>query len=364
MGKRLLAIATAGLMATGAITACDTSGDSSDDGNGGGGAGKPRVGVLLPDSGGPERFDTDVQKYLQQSFDTAGIPVEIVNAEGDRDDFQKFGKDLVEDNIKVLIMANLDSISGQYVIDAAHAKDIPVIDYDRLTLNGGADYYVSFDNQEIGRQLAYGLVSCIDETGNKTGKTMVAELNGSPTDNRAMQYKAGSDSVLTSLYDNSTYGKGPEDQTDEAGEIFQQMLSQQPKISAVLAADDDLANEVIKVLRERKLNGKVPVTGQDATTVGLRNVLLGDQCLTVYKRISLEAQTAAYLAIQLFQGKQPKVPGRLKDPESGGEVPFVSLVPLPITAAEVKDVVADGFVTKQDLCTAAFAKLCAQYGVK
>jgi D-xylose transport system substrate-binding protein len=198
---------------------------------------------------------------------------------------------------------------------------------------------------------------------------MIAEINGSPTDNRAMLYKAGYDSVLTSKYDDAAYVKGPDQSVPDghdadAGKIFEQMLAQQPKISAVLAADDDLADAVIQVLKKKHLNGKVPVTGQDATVKGLQNVLAGDQCLTIYKRIALEAQTAAYLAIQLFKGKTPTVPGRLKDPESGGDVPFVSLAPLTITADEVKDVVADKFVTKAQLCTGEFAKLCADNGVQ
>ena len=367
MRKKLLALATVGLMATAAITACDDSGDSSDGGDSGAASGKARVGVILPDRGGTERWDTDVQKSLQKSFDEARIPVDIQNASGDKADFKRIGKDMIDSGVKVLIMANLDSISGQDVIDRAHAKHVPVIDYDRLTVNGGADYYVSFDNQEIGRQQAFGLVNCLAERG--TVKPMVAEINGSPTDNRALLYKAGYDSVLIEKYDDSSYIKGPDQSVPEghdadAGKIFEQMLAQQPKISAVLAADDGLANAVIDVLQRKHLAGKVPVTGQDATVQGLQNVLSGNQCLTIYKRIALEAQTAAYLAIQLFNGRKPTVPGRLKDPESGADVPFASLVPLSITADEVKDVVADKFVTKAQVCTAAYAKLCATYNVK
>jgi D-xylose transport system substrate-binding protein len=366
MRKKVLALAAVGLMATGAMTACDDAGDSSDGSNGSGSSVKARVGVILPDSTGPERWATDVQKALKESFATAGITAEIKNAEGDKEEFKRIGKKMVDSGAKVIVMANLDSISGQYVIGLAHDKNIPVIDYDRLTLNGGADYYVSFDNEDIGRQQGYGLVTCIGDSG--ATDPVVAEINGSPTDNRAMQYKAGYDSVLTTKYDDADFTKGPDqsvsDAGDDAGRIFEQMLKQQPRISAVLAANDAVANEVIKVLRKKGLAGKVPVTGQDATVVGLQNVLSGEQCLTVYKRISLEAQTAAYLAIQLYKGQKPTVPGRLKDPESGGDVPYVSLVPLLITAAEVKDVVADKFVTKEELCTGKFVQLCADNGVK
>jgi D-xylose transport system substrate-binding protein len=44
-------------------------------------------------------------------------------------------------------------------------------------------------------------------------------------------------------------------------------------------------------------------------------------------------------------------------------VPSVLLVPKPIVKESVKDVVADGFVTKEALCTGSFAKLCADNGI-
>jgi len=56
---------------------------------------------------------------------------------------------------------------------------------------------------------------------------------------------------------------------------------------------------------------------------------------------------------------------RIKDPESGAYVPFVKLPPKLIVRSTVKDVVADGFVTKADVCnTPKLADLCEQYGVK
>ena len=47
----------------------------------------------------------------------------------------------------------------------------------------------------------------------------------------------------------------------------------------------------------QKHNLKVPVTGQDATVDGLRNILTGDQCMTVYKPVKAEAAAAAAAAI-------------------------------------------------------------------
>jgi D-xylose transport system substrate-binding protein len=369
MGKKLLALGMVGVMAAAGMTGCDDSASSSDAGSGStsGSSGQARVGVILPDTKSSQRWKTDDPKFLKAAFDAAGVPVEIKNAEGDRADFQRIGDDMINGGVKVLMIANLDSTSGKAVLDKARAKNIPTIDYDRLTLDGGADYYVSFDNEKVGTLQAYGLMDCLEDL--KIGNPVVAELNGSPTDNNATLFKTGYDSVLQVKYDSAEFTKGPDQSVpdwdnEEGGKIFEQMLKQQPRIGAVLAANDGLGGAVIKVLRKKGLNGKVPVTGQDATVEGLQNLLTGDQCVTIYKPLKPEADTAAGLAIRLFKGEKPTVAGQLKDPESGAYVPFASLTPQSIDVTKVHEVVEDGFVTKKQLCTGKYADLCEQYGVR
>jgi ABC-type sugar transport system substrate-binding protein len=75
------------------------------------------------------------------------------------------------------------------------------------------------------------------------------------------------------------------------------------------------------VLKKNKLNGKVPVTGQDATVQGLQNILAGDQCMTVYKAIKQEADAAAELAIALAKGEKPDHGHRLTRPGVDADVP-------------------------------------------
>ena len=366
MRKKLLALAAVGLLATATMTACDDSNKSSDAGSGsgsGGGSGKARVGVILPDTESSTRWKDVDAKYLKQAFDAQNVPVEIVNAEGDKANFVKIGTDMINSGVKVLIIANLDSDTGKEVLDKAKEKKIPTIDYDRLTLNGGADYYVSFDNYGVGVLQGKYLKRCLSEKGYKN--PVVAELNGSPTDNNATEFKNGYDSELQPMYDAATYTKGPDQSVpdwanDEAGVIFAEMLAQQPRIRGVLAANDGLGNAVIEVLRKKKLNGEIPVTGQDATLQGLQNILLGDQCMTVYKPLKPEAESAADLAIALYNGEAPSTAelSQQKDPESGGYVPFVKLDPIAIDRTNIDRVIEDNFVDKAALCKGKFKKLC------
>jgi D-xylose transport system substrate-binding protein len=136
------------------------------------------------------------------------------------------------------------------------------------------------------------------------------------------------------------------------------------KIDGVLAANDGLGNAAIAILKKNNANGEVPVTGQDATVQGLQNILAGDQCMTVYKAVKKEADAAAALAIGLAKGEQQNAPNTIKDPESGADVPSVLLEPQAITIDNVNDVVADGYVTKDELCAGEFAAKCTEAGVE
>jgi len=363
MRKGICLLAATGLIALGGLSACGS------DNNSGGTtpAKKAKIGVILPDSASSARWETADRKYLEAAFKAAGVDYDIQNAQNDKQAFQTIADQMITGGATVLLIVNLDSGTGKAVIDKAKAQGVGVIDYDRLTLNGGASYYVSFDNEAVGKLQGEGLVKCLTDMGAKN--PVVAELNGSPTDNNATLFKNGYDSVLKPKYDAKEYTKGPDQSVPEwnnttAGTIFEQMMTQTGnKIDGVLAANDGLGNAAISVLKRNGLNGKVPVTGQDATVQGLQNILAGDQCMTVYKAIKGEADAAAALAVSLAKGETVNTGQKVTDPESKKDVPAKLLTPIAITKANVKAVIDDGFVTKAELCTAAYAAACTAAGI-
>ena len=200
---------------------------------------------------------------------------------------------------------NLDSGSGAAIAANAKSQGVKVIDYDRLTLKGDSDYYVSFDNEKVGQLQGEGLVNCL---GDK--KAAVAVLNGSPTDNNATLFKKGYDGVINPKFDSGDWTEVadqsvPDWDNQKALTIFEQMLQKADnKIDGVLAANDGLGNAAISAIKQRKLD-QIPVTGQDATLQGVQNIVAGDQCMTVYKAIKKEADAAAKLAIALAKGETP-----------------------------------------------------------
>ena len=127
-----------------------------------------KVAVLLPDSKSSVRWETVDRPFLQQAFEAAGVEAEIQNAEGDKATQQQQAEQAITNGATVLLLVNLDSGSGAAIAANAKSQDVKVIDYDRLTLDTDAtSYYVSFDNEEVGKLQGQGLVDCIEAAGTK-----------------------------------------------------------------------------------------------------------------------------------------------------------------------------------------------------
>ncbi len=376
MRSKSLALVAAGAGLTLVLTACggnstsagSTSGSSGSSAAAGASSGAT-VGVILPDTKSSARWESQDRPLLQKALTDAGLTPIIQNAEGDTTKFSSIADQMITQGAKVILMANLSSESGAAVQKKAAEAGVVTIDYDRLTLGGSAGYYVSFDNTKVGELQGQGLVDCL---GSKSPASII-QIDGSPTDNNATLFKNGALKVLQPKYDSKAYtlvgDQAIQDWDNQlGGKTFEQLLTANGgKVDGVLAANDGLAGAVITVLQKNGLNGKVPVTGQDATPAGLQAILRGDQCMTVYKDVQKEAAAAADLAIALASGDtakaDAKATGSTQDKTGNRTVKSVLLDPQSITKANVKDVIAGGSVKAADICTGDVAALCTAAGI-
>jgi len=353
------------------VAACGSD-DSSSSGSSGTATAKPetkaKVGVILPDAASSARWETADRKFLGDAFKAAGVESDIQNANGDKAKFATIADQMLNGGANVLLIVNLDSPSAAAVINKAKQQGVPVVDYDRLTLGGGASYYVSFDNVKVGSAIGSGLVKCMQANGKKDGP--VALLNGSPTDNNATLFKQGYEKEITGAgYTVAADQSVPDWDNTKAGTIFEQMFTKaKGNFVGVAAANDGLGGAVASVLKRGGGSKEIPTTGQDATDEGLQRVLLGTQCMTVYKAIKKEADAAANLAIALAKGDtagaDSQATATVDDTETKQKVKSVLLEPQAIFPENVKDVVADGFTTADKLCTSdALKKACEKNGV-
>jgi D-xylose transport system substrate-binding protein len=364
--SKLWVLAAAAVFAlSGTVAACGGDDDDNGGSSGGGGGSKPKVAVLLPDTKSSTRWEQVDRPLLQKALTDGGLDPTVVNAQGDKSTQQQQAEQAITNGAKVLLLVNLDSGSGAAIEANAKAQGLKVIDYDRLTLDTDAnDYYVSFDNVEVGKLQGQGLVDCL---GNKKG-ARIAELNGSPTDNNATLFKQGYDSVLKPKYASGDYVKVddqsvPDWDNQKALTIFEQILEKNSnKVDGVLAANDGLGNAAISALKQRKLP-QIPVTGQDATLEGLQNIVNGDQCMTVYKAIQKEVDAAADLAVALANGKTPTAKTTPVD-NGKHKVPSVLETPVAVTKDNISQYFgAPDYPKRDDICAGKVAANCKKIGL-
>jgi D-xylose transport system substrate-binding protein len=347
----LLILVLSGVMAAAMATAAQDEGS---------------IAVLLPDSASSARWEADDRRFLAAAFDAAGVEYSIVNAEGDAATQLTQAEQAITNGARVILMVNLDSGSGAAIIELARAADVRVIDYDRLTIEGpGADFYVSFDNEAVGRLQGEGLVAAVEAAGLES-PVNVAVLNGSPTDNNATLFKNGYDGVINPFFDSGDWVEVddqsvPDWDNQQALVIFEQILTASGgEVDAAIAANDGLAGSIIAALENQGLP-YIPVTGQDATVGGIQNILAGKQSMTVYKAIKAQAEAAAALAVALLNGEDTSalVTGAVNN--GTNDIPSVLLVPVSVTAENIAEtVIADGFRSWEEICVGDFAQYCPE----
>jgi D-xylose transport system substrate-binding protein len=359
--KRLTAVAVMGLVA--ATAAACGSDDSSTAGGDGGSGGGTDVGVILPDATTSPRWEANDAPSLQAAFDAAGVSSDIQNAQGDVNKFGQLCDQMIGEGVKVLLIVNIDQESGKACLDKATAAGVQSIDYDRLTPGGGAALYVSFDNVKVGEVQGKTLTQCPQVKGQKSVKYV--EIDGAPTDNNATLFKQGYNGVLSKQ---SGWTKVAEQtgnwDAPTAGRVFSSMLGKNPDLKAVMVANDTMAGAVVTDLKRQSLNGKVAVSGQDATAEGLQHIMDGDQCFTVYKPSTAEAEPAIKAIAQLANGQVPDTKGvTVEDPQTHKKVPAILATPVAITKANVATPINDKYTPKNTVCTGAYADKCKAAGV-
>ena len=336
-------------------------------------AGKGNVAVILPDTVTSARYVQFDAPYLTQALTQAGLSSSqftVQNAQGSDATQLSDAQTAITKGATVLIMDPLDAGVGAQIETYAKSHGVAVIDYDRLTLGGSRQYYVSFNNVQVGKIIGQGFQACATDW--KLSKPDVLVMKGDPTDNNATLFAQGYLGVLDPLFSGGSYVKVGEPAGTWTPSValseFQQNFTAHKNINSVLVPNDANAAPIIHYLQTKGVKAKTfPVTGQDATTIGLQNILAGYQCGTAYKPIYLEAQAATALAMYLRAGQKPPaalVNGSTNDSKSNTAVPSVLLTPKWVTTANMAStVVADKFVTVAQLCVGQYTQLCKTAGI-
>ena len=336
-------------------------------------AGHGKIAAILPDTTSSTRYVEFDEPDLTKAMTDAGLPASdiiVQNGQGSDTTFLTDAKADITNGATVLLIDPEDSGTGLQVENYAKAHGVQVINYDRLVLGGPADYYVSFNNVLVGTLIGQGFVSCVKQWNIKHPNVIM--MKGAATDNNATLFAEGYDAVLKSYFSSGAY-------TDVANTVgtwmppvaqteFEAAYTAHPSANSAVIPNDENGTPIITYLKSHGVKPNTfPTTGQDATLVGLQNVLTGYQCGTVYKAVYKEAQAAVALALYLRAGKTPPsslLNGTTTDPTNKDSVPSVLLTPEWVTPSNMVDtIVKDNFVPTSQLCAGSVASDCTKNGI-
>ncbi|MCU1493293.1 MAG: hypothetical protein JWO62_1057 [Acidimicrobiaceae bacterium] len=269
-------------------------------------------------------------------------------------------EDALANGANVIVISPLDTATGVAIVSKAARYHVPVIAYDGMLTGAKIAFYVSFDNTGVGKTQGQYLVQHLAK-----GSTVVM-INGDQTSAPGVEFKQGALSALNPAFTSGELKLGYSADTPQftpataQTEMEQALTKLNNNVQAVLSPNDGIAGGVIAALTAQHLQGKVLVTGQDATAAGLQDILEGTQSMTVFKPIKEEAGTAAKVAVALAEGNTKIISKVAKTKVGNGfmRVPSVLLRPIVVTKANVPIVVKDGGATWSSICTGLPTGLC------
>jgi len=300
-----------------------------------------------------ERWQKDKAEFLKKANEI-GAAVDFQSAENNATKQISQIENMIVSGDNIIVVVPYDANSLTDVIKKAHEAGIKVISYDRLIQNANTDLYISFDNEKVGEYEAQYVIDSAMSKNTLNKKLKVAYIGGSPKDNNSNLLKKGSFKVLQPLIDSGkieiVYDQFTTDWSpDIAYANMKGYLSKSnAQIDAVIAGNDGTAFGVISALKEYKLDGKVPVSGQDAELAALQRIVAGTQTMTVYKSINELASNAVELAVKLVRGIS--IDGTRITNDGSFNVPSVLLNPIPVTNDNMDStVIKDGYHTRNEI---------------
>ena len=369
MRKAFLSAAFAGAAALslGVVAGCSSSSNSSSSSSGSAASGV-QVGVILPDTVSSARYVNADAPALAAECKAKNLNCDIQNAQGSTSTQQSLADKMINtEHVEVLILDPLNPTVGAAIEKEAHSAGVKTIDYDRLDTGASPDYYVSYNNTQVGQLQGQSLVAAVKTQA--ISSPDVAILNGATTDHNAVLFNQGYMSVLQPLIDAGTWKESGQQwvtnwDNPTAGTDFTAMYNKDHNINVVMVANDGMANAVIQDLKNLGIAGKVAVSGQDASAAGLQNILTGDQSFTIYKAAKGEAEPSVDLAQQIINGKVTMTFTSVTDPTNNEQIKSILETPVVITKSNIDLPIKGGDTKLSDVCTSAYASACASAGLQ
>jgi ribose transport system substrate-binding protein len=159
----------------------------------------------------------------------------------------------------------------------------------------GSNYWAahtSFDGVQSGYLQAMALCKALN------GKGQIAAIEGVPSTPPAFQRIAGLKKALAECPGMKLVDTQVGDwQETKAQSITRTWMARYgANLNGIFASNDSMARGAVAALREKGMNGKIPVTGSDGSNIGLQMVKSGDMLATVWNDPVLQGAVSVALA--------------------------------------------------------------------
>ena len=271
---------------------------------------KIKVGLSFSDFA-TERWANE-EKILRKLLEDKGYEVLTQEANHDVKAQNDQIDNMVSQGVKALIVIAEDGDAVVTSVDKAADAGVAVIAYDRLIKSPKIAGYISFNNVEVGRQQADGVMKALDIENWDTaanGPARVVKLGGSPTDNNAILFRKGQDEVVDPLVKDGKIEIVADQWVDNwdaanALKLMENILTgANNDVDAVVASNDGTALGALQALSAQGLAGKVPISGQDATADGCNSIVKGELTVSILKDIRNLSPIAVDMTDNLLNGK-------------------------------------------------------------
>ncbi|WP_311777140.1 multiple monosaccharide ABC transporter substrate-binding protein [Trueperella abortisuis] len=336
-----------------------------------------RVGVSMPTQVS-ERWIAD-GNAIKAQLEEKGYTVDLQFANDDIPTQTQQIDQMLTNGADVLVLAPIDGTALSSQLDAAGAANVPVISYDRLIRdNGNVDFYVSFDNYEVGVNQGIALLNglgLMDREGNKVADAPAGPFNvelfaGSPDDNNATHFFEGMLSVVQPYIDNGTivvksgqtdFGQvsilrwSQETAQKRMEDLLTSTYSGGEKIQATVGGHDPVARGIITALQNAGYGPTIAdgfpiVGGMDADIASVKLIQDGVQYSTIFKDTRLLAKQAAKAVEAFVNGAEPEANDTETYDNGVKVVPSYLLKSIVIYQDNIqKELVDSGYFTQEEI---------------
>ena len=254
------------------------------------------VGLSLSTLNNP--FFVTLRDGAKAAADKAGLELVVLDAQDKVDKQVGDIEDLVQKNVKVILVNPTDSAAVAPAIRRANAAGVPVITVDRAAAGGNVAFHIASDNVAGGKLAGQFVCKALG------GKGKVVELEGIPGSSAARDRGQGFHDALKACSGLKVVARQTANFDRAQGlSVTENVLQAQPAVDAIFAHNDEMALGALRAAKAS--NRRIRIVGFDATEDALKALKSCELVATVAQQPAEMGRLAVDKAAAIIKGAKP-----------------------------------------------------------